>query len=127
MVTRRRRSPPPFWGINIVCRVPEPDDAPAIAIARLGINCVRLHFMDIAAPRAYRPGDDTANRPGPTRAPRPPHRRTEEAGHLLNLNLNVGADGKLATVSVMRNSSASAKRHYFEPRLIGAEGSPAGC
>jgi len=44
-----------IWGINITSRatVPTREAAPQLAahLARCGVNCVRLHFLDSIAPR----------------------------------------------------------------------------
>jgi hypothetical protein len=48
-----------LWGVNITdwsrgsMMLPSKEDAPmwAAALARFGVNCVRLHFLDLAAPR----------------------------------------------------------------------------
>ncbi len=48
-----------LWGVNVTdwskgsVMLPPKEDAPmwAAALARFGVNCVRLHFLDLAAPR----------------------------------------------------------------------------
>src|SRR5262245_44430160 len=48
-----------FWGVNLTdwskgsVMLPPKEDAPmwAATLARFGVNCVRLHFLDLAAPR----------------------------------------------------------------------------
>src|SRR6185369_3552201 len=48
-----------LWGVNVTdwskgsTMLPAEEDAPvwAAPLARFGINCVRLHFLDLAAPR----------------------------------------------------------------------------
>src|SRR5262245_22558228 len=48
-----------LWGVNITdwtrgsTMFPSKEDAPmwAAALARFGVNCVRLHFLDLASPR----------------------------------------------------------------------------
>src|SRR5499426_715806 len=95
-----------LWGVNITdwtrgsTMLPSKEDAPmwAATLARFGVNCVRLHFLDLAAPRGLIDAsrDDT---------------RSFDAGQLdrldfwiaelkkrgvyVNLNLNVGRSYKV--------------------------------
>jgi hypothetical protein len=48
-----------FWGVNVTdwsrgsVMIPSREDAPMYAstLARFGVNCVRLHFLDLTTPR----------------------------------------------------------------------------
>ena len=82
-----------FWGVNLTdwskgsVMVPSKEDAPmwAATLARFGVNCVRLHFLDLDAPRGLidrtRARQPRVRR-GAARSRGLLHRRAEEARHL---------------------------------------------
>lgn len=114
-----------FWGINITMAAafPDPDDAPAIAahLARLGINCVRLHFMDITAPRGFIAQGDDTRRIDPAQLARLDRLIAElkKRGIYSNINLNVGRRWKSGDgVRDAELLGVGKAATYFEPRLI---------
>lgn len=114
-----------FWGINITgaAAFPEPDHAPAIAahLARLGINCVRLHFMDIPAPRGLVAAGEDTRHLDPAQLGRLDRLVAElkARGIYCNLNLNVGRRWKpgdgVRDAELLGVGKAAT---YFDPRLI---------
>lgn len=115
-----------IWGINITApaAVPTKDAAPRLAahLARFGINCVRLHFLDRPAPI----GLVSANRED-TQALDPAQldrldffvAQLKERGIYTNLNLNVGRTYKAGDgVPDFELLGFGKAATYFHPRLI---------
>ncbi|HPA20959.1 MAG TPA: hypothetical protein PLU30_24635 [Verrucomicrobiae bacterium] len=114
-----------FWGVNLsmAAAFPEPDEAPAIAahIARLGINCVRLHFMDIPAPRGLIAQGEDTRRIDAAQLDRLDRFIAElkRRGVYTDLNLNVGRRWKAADgVRDAELLGVGKAATYFDPRLI---------
>lgn len=115
-----------IWGINITSRatVPTREAAPQLAahLARCGVNCVRLHFLDSIAPRglvAAQP--DSTQRLDPEQLERLDFfvDQLRQRGIYTDLNLNVGhiykpGDG-VPDAELLGFAKALT---YFNPRLI---------
>src|SRR6266540_81568 len=94
-----------FWGVNLTdwsrgsVMVPPKEDAPmwAATLARFGVNCVRLHFLDLDAPRGLidRTRSDTREL-DPQQLDREDFFIAElkKRGIYVNVNLNVGRSYK---------------------------------
>jgi len=115
-----------IWGVNITGKatLPSKDAAPLLAahLARCGINCVRLHFLDRPAPQGV---IDTSR--DDTRALDPAQldrldffvAQLKNRGIYTNLNLNVGRTYKAGDGVRGHDLLGFAKAlTYFDPRLI---------
>jgi hypothetical protein len=85
-----------IWGVNVTGRggLPAGNDAPRIALnlARVGINCVRFHFMDGPAPGGIiAPGRDDTQELDPGQMDRMDYfiAQLKQRGIYSDLNLNV--------------------------------------
>ena len=119
-----------FWGVNITdwsrgsVMIPSKEDAPvwAAALARFGVNCVRLHFLDLDAPRGLM--DSTRN--DSREFDREQLDREDffiaelkKRGIYINLNLNVGRSYKAGDGVRDHDRIRWAKGlTLFDPRLI---------
>jgi len=94
-----------FWGVNLTdwsrgsVMVPPKEDAPlwAATLARFGVNCVRLHFLDLDAPRGLIDRTRTDSRElDPQQLDREDFFIAElkKRGIYVNVNLNVGRSYK---------------------------------
>jgi hypothetical protein len=119
-----------FWGVNVTdwsrgsVMIPSKDDAPMYAstLARFGVNCVRLHFLDLATPRGLIDSskDDTRSF-DKDQLDRLDFWIAELIRHGIyaDLNLNVGrsykpADGVKDPDRIRWGKGLT----YFDPRLI---------
>jgi hypothetical protein len=119
-----------FWGVNLTdwskgsVMVPPKHDAPvwAAALARFGVNCVRLHFLDLAAPRGLiDPMREDSREFDVDQLDREDFFIAElkRRGIYVNLNLNVGrsykADDGVRDPEKIRWAKGLT---FFDPRLI---------
>jgi hypothetical protein len=115
-----------IWGVNITgaANLPSQKDAPAVAahLARFGINCVRMHFLDRVAPM----GILDATRPD-TRALDPQQMdrldffiaQLKQHGIYVDLNLNVARGYKPADgVKDIELLGFAKALTYFDERLL---------
>ncbi|MBI4909420.1 MAG: hypothetical protein HY820_37725 [Acidobacteria bacterium] len=115
-----------LWGMNITSAANEPSksDAPLVAafLARHGINCVRMHFLDNPSPR----GLIDSKRPDTREFDAAQLDRLDffiaalkQRGIYVNLNLNVGRTYKEADGVADPEYIGFAKAlTYFDPRLL---------
>src|SRR5271165_6796882 len=115
-----------IWGINITgnANFPSQEQAPVVAayLARFGLNCVRMHFLDSRSPGGLIDGtrDDTQ-----TLDPKQFEKldffiaELKKRGIYVDLNLNVGRTYKagdgVRDAELMGTGKALT---YFDPRLI---------
>jgi hypothetical protein len=115
-----------IWGFNITAgaTAPAKEDAPMYAdyLARFGINCVRLHFLDRTAPAGLVAADrDDTRALDPARMERLDFFIAElkKRGIYTDLNLNVGRTYKSGDGVRDRELIGFAKAlTYFDPRLL---------
>jgi hypothetical protein len=119
-----------LWGVNITDwskgsgMLPPREEAPrwAATLARFGINCVRLHFLDLAAPRGLiDPARDDTRGFEPQQLDRLDFWIAElkKRGIYIDLNLNVGRSYKAADGVKDADKIRWAKGlTFFNPRLI---------
>ena len=115
-----------IWGINATGKacLPLKDDAVKVAahLARYGINCVRLHFLDTPAPRGVIDGRRTDSRElDPEALDRLDFfiAQLKDRGIYSDLNLNVARAYKQDDGVADRELLGYAKAlTYFDPRLI---------
>jgi hypothetical protein len=121
-----------FWGFNLTewsrgsVEIPPKEDAPmwADTLARFGVNYVRLHFLDLAAPRGMIDAtrDDTQHF-DPAQLDKEDFFISEllKRGIYVDLNLNVGRGTKAGdNVLVVQNRIAKGPL-LFDKRLIELE------
>ena len=121
-----------FWGFNLTewsrgsVEIPSKEDAPfwADTLARFGVNFVRLHFLDLAAPRGLIDAtrDDTQHF-DPAQLDKEDFFISEllKRGIYVDLNLNVGRGTKAGdNVLVVQNRIAKGPL-LFDERLIELE------
>jgi hypothetical protein len=119
-----------FWGVNVTdwsrgsVMFPSKEDAPIYAstLARFGVNCVRLHFLDLATPRGLIDAskDDTRSF-DKDQLDRLDFWIAELIRHgvYVDLNLNVGRSYKAADgVKDPDRIRWGKGLTYFDPRLI---------
>jgi hypothetical protein len=119
-----------LWGVNITdwsrgsTMLPQKEDAPmwAATLARFGVNCVRLHFLDLAAPRGLIDAsrDDTRSFDA-EQLDRFDFWIAElkKRGVYVNLNLNVGRSYKVGDGVKDADKIRWAKGlTLYDPRLI---------
>jgi len=119
-----------FWGVNLTdwskgsVMIPPKEDAPmwAATLARFGVNCVRLHFLDLAAPRGLidRTREDSREFDA-QQLDRLDFFLAElkKSGIYINLNLNVGRSYKAGDGVQDYDKIRWAKGlTLFDPRLI---------
>jgi hypothetical protein len=119
-----------FWGVNVTdwsrgsVMIPAKEDAPMYAstLARFGVNCVRLHFLDLATPRGLIDAskDDTRSF-DKEQLDRLDFWIAEliRRGVYVDLNLNVGRSYKAADgVKDPDRIRWGKGLTYFDPRLI---------
>jgi hypothetical protein len=119
-----------LWGVNITdwtrgsTMLPSKEDAPmwAATLARFGVNCVRLHFLDLATPRGLI--DDSGDN---SRSFNAEHldrldfwiAELKKRGIYTNLNLNVGRSYKAGDGVKDADKIRWAKGlTLYDPRLI---------
>ena len=115
-----------IWGVNITGKaaLPSKDAAPLLAahLARCGINCVRLHFLDCPAPNGIiDAGRDDTRALAPAQMERLDFFIAElkKRGIYTDLNLNVARTYKAADGVRDYDLLGFAKAlTYFDPRLI---------
>jgi hypothetical protein len=119
-----------LWGVNITdwsagsILIPSKRDAPiyATALARFGVNCVRLHFLDLPAPRGLiDPSRDDTQHFDPEQLDRLDFWIAElkQHGIYIDLNLVVGRSYKAGDAVQDHDQIGWAKAlTYFDPRLI---------
>jgi hypothetical protein len=119
-----------FWGVNLTdwsrgsVMVPSKQDAPlwAATLARFGVNCVRLHFLDLDAPRGLIDRTRTDSREfDPEQLDREDFFIAElkKRGIYVNVNLNVGRSYKAGDGVQDWDQIRWAKGlTLFDPRLI---------
>jgi len=119
-----------FWGFNLTewsrgsTAIPPKEDAPKFAatLARFGINCVRLHFLDLDAPRGLIDGTrDDSQHFDLEQLDREDFFIAELRKHgiYINFNLNVGRSYKAGDGVRDYNKIRWAKGlTLFDPRLI---------
>jgi hypothetical protein len=115
-----------IWGVNITGRatVPPREAAPQLAahLARCGVNCVRLHFLDSVAPNGLvAAGRDTTQTLDPAQLDRLDFfvDQCRQRGIYIDLNLNVGHIYKAGDGVPDAELLGFAKAiTYFNPRLI---------
>lgn len=115
-----------IWGINITAgaTLPTREAAPKLAahLARCGLNCVRLHFLDLQSPRGLLVADrDNTQALDPAQLERLDFfvAQLRERGIYTDLNLNVGRSYKPGDGVVDAQLLGFAKAlTYFNPRLI---------
>ena len=119
-----------FWGVNLTdwsrgsVMLPPKEDAPmwAAALARFGVNCVRLHFLDLDAPRGLidRTREDSREfDPGQLDRLDFLVAELKRRGIYVNLNLNVGRSYKAGDGVRDHDKIRWAKGlTLFDPRLI---------
>jgi hypothetical protein len=125
-------SPIRFWGFNLTewspgsTEIPSKEDAPMWAgtLARFGVNLVRLHFLDLAAPRGLIDAarDDTQHF-DPAQLDREDFFIAQllQRGIYIDLNLNVGRGAKAGdNVLVVQNRIGKGPL-LFDKRLIELE------
>jgi hypothetical protein len=119
-----------LWGVNITewskgsTMLPSKEDAPmwAAALARFGVNCVRLHFLDLAAPRGLI--DDARDDTRSFNADQLDRldfwiAELKKRGVYINLNLNVGRSYKAGDGVKDADKIRWAKGlTLYDPRLI---------
>src|SRR2546428_11641198 len=119
-----------LWGVNITdwskgsTMLPSKEDAPmwAATLARFGVNCVRLHFLDLAAPRGLI--DDTRDDTRSFNAEQLDRldfwiAELKKRGVYANLNLNVGRAYKMGDGVNDADKIRWAKGlTLYDPRLI---------
>ena len=106
-----------FWGFNLTewsrgsVEIPPKEDAPmwADTLARFGVNYVRLHFLDLAAPRGLIDAtrDDTQHF-DPAQLDKEDFFISEllKRGIYVDLNLNVGRGTKAGTMSLSSRTAS---------------------
>ena len=115
-----------IWGVNITGRAttPSKETAPLLAdhLARCGINCVRLHFLDRPAPQGLIDAKRNDTRAlDPTQLDRLDFfiAQLRERGIYTDLNLNVGRTYKAGDGVRDYELLGFAKAlTYFDPRLL---------
>jgi hypothetical protein len=122
-----------FWGVHLTdwsrgsILLPPKEDAPmyAAALARFGVNLVRLHFLDLAAPRGI---IDSTRNDSRTFDPQQLDRldflisELKKRGIYLDLNLNVGRSYKAGDgVQDFDKIQWAKGLTLFDPRLIELE------
>lgn len=119
-----------LWGVNITewskgsTMFPSKEDAPmwAATLARFGVNCVRLHFLDLAAPRGLI--DDARDDTRSFNADQLDRldfwiAELKKRGVYINLNLNVGRSYKAGDGVKDADKIRWAKGlTLYDPRLI---------
>ncbi|HEU0006213.1 MAG TPA: hypothetical protein VFS12_09510 [Terriglobia bacterium] len=119
-----------FWGVNLTdwskgsVMIPPKEDAPmwAATLSRFGVNCVRLHFLDLAAPRGLI--DKTREDSREFDAEQLDRldffiAELKKRGIYINLNLNVGRSYKAGDGVQDYDKIRWAKGlTLFDPRLI---------
>ena len=119
-----------LWGVNITewskgsTMLPSKEDAPmwAATLARFGVNCVRLHFLDLAAPRGLI--DDARDDTRSFNADQLDRldfwiAELKKRGVYTNLNLNVGRSYKAGDGVKDADKIRWAKGlTLYDPRLI---------
>jgi hypothetical protein len=119
-----------LWGVNITdwsrgsTMLPSKEDAPmwAATLARFGVNCARLHFLDLAAPRGLI--DDTRDDTRSFNADQLDRldfwiAELKKRGVYINLNLNVGRSYKAGDGVKDADKIRWAKGlTLYDPRLI---------
>jgi hypothetical protein len=119
-----------LWGVNITdwsagsVMLPTKQDAPIFAatLARYGVNCVRLHFLDLPAPRGLiDPARDDSQQFDPNQLDRLDFwvAALKAQGIYCDLNLVVGRSYKAGDgVRVYEQIGWVKGLTYFDPRLI---------
>jgi hypothetical protein len=119
-----------IWGVNITevapgsVHFPQKTDAAfwATTLARLGVNCVRLHFLDLEAPKGIiAPNRDDTRAFDPEQLDRLDFFIAElkKRGIYSDLNLNVGRTYKAGdNVRDYQLIGTAKALTYFDPRLI---------
>src|SRR3954454_11659432 len=119
-----------LWGVNVTdwspgsVIIPSKEDAPVYAavLARLGINCVRLHFLDLPAPRGIIDSTcDDSQHFDPIQLDKLDYWVAElkKRGIYCDLNLVVGRSYKAGDGVPGYDQIGWAKAlTYFDPRLI---------
>ena len=119
-----------FWGVNLTdwsrgsVMMPPREDAPmwAATLARFGVNCVRLHFLDLDSPRGLIDAGQGSSREFDTaQLDRLDFFLSElkKRGVYIDLNLNVGRSYKTGDGVVDFDKIRWAKGlTMFDPRLI---------
>lgn len=115
-----------IWGFNVTGKatVPSKQDAPIVAgrLARMGINCVRFHFLDVSAPRGLIDAKRKDTRElDPAQLDRLDFFVAElkKRGVYTNLNLNVGRTYKPGDgVRDCELLGFAKALTYFDPQLI---------
>ncbi len=115
-----------FWGLNATMQgaLPARESAPIIAanLARIGVNCIRFHFLDLPAPTGLLDGkaDDTQHL-DPQQLDRMDFFIAElkKRGIYADLNLHVGrkykADDGVRDAELLGMTKSVT---YFDPRII---------
>lgn len=119
-----------FWGVNITdwspgsTQIPSKQDAPiwAATLARYGINCVRLQFLDFVAPRGLiAPGNNTRVL-DPEQMDREDYflAQLEKRGIYIDFNLLVGrpfkaGDGVVDAYNIRQGAKGVS---LYDPKLI---------
>jgi hypothetical protein len=119
-----------LWGVNITdwsrgsTMFPSKEDAPmwAATLARFGVNCVRLHFLDLATPRGLIDStrDDTRSFDAQQLDKLDFFiAELKKRGVYININLNVGRSYKAGDGVIDADKIRWAKGlTLFDPRLI---------
>jgi hypothetical protein len=115
-----------IWGINATGRagIPAKEHAPLIAahLARVGLNCVRFHFLDRPAPQGLiDAGRDDTRALDPAQLDRLDSFVAElkQRGIYTNLNLNVGRSYKAGDgLSDYELLGFAKTLNYFDPRVL---------
>ncbi len=119
-----------LWGVNVTdwspgsVTIPSKEDAPVYAaiLARFGFNCVRLHFLDLDAPRGLVDSSrDDSQHLDPAQLDRLDNwiAALKEHGIYCDLNLVVGRSYKAGDAVQDHDRIGWAKAlTYFDPRLI---------
>jgi len=122
-----------LWGVNLTdfaagsIRFPAKEDAPfwAETLARLGVNCVRLHNFDVEAPKGIiAAGSDTTREFDAGQLDRMDYLIfcLKARGIYVDLNLNVGRSYKAGDgVRDFAVIGAAKTITYFDPRVIELE------
>ena len=115
-----------IWGMNITAKatLPAKDDAPRVAahLARVGVNCIRFHFLDSLAPRGLidsRRNDSRVLDPAQLERLDFFVAQLKQRGIYTDLNLNVArafqAGDGVPDAELLGYAKALT---YFHPRLI---------
>jgi hypothetical protein len=119
-----------LWGVNVTdwspgsVIIPSRADAPVYAavLARLGVNCVRLHFLDLDTPRGLiDPTRNDSQHLDPVQLDRLDYwiAQLKKRGIYCDLNLSVGRSYKSGDNVQGYDRIGWAKAvSYFDPRLI---------